>query len=341
MSFLDNSGDIILDAVLTDTGRFRLAKGNGSFKITKFAFGDDEINYELYEKNHTSGSSYYDLKILQTPILEAFSNNASSMHSKLVTIPRTDLLFMPVINQSPLAPFCTSVGFENMYVVCTTVATEDTFIGNDSGADLINQSKGVFRGVRPGINGETRGKYIQLDQGLDTNKISQAFALDPDLKENQYIVQIDNRLGRLVTGDGSPTPVSFIDDDNIATYYLSKGVSYGGGANSSAYYVGDLAGLNRNGDIVGTDGSNTNTGQIYNNTNMQGPLGTYVTFKIAASVSLNTSDFLFNTLGGGQTSTLTIGAASATVKFIDSTVKVTGATTGYSVDIPVRFIKTT
>ena len=66
MAFLDNSGDIILDAVLTDTGRMRLAKGDGSFKITKFAFGDDEINYALYDKNHISGSAYYDIEILQT-----------------------------------------------------------------------------------------------------------------------------------------------------------------------------------------------------------------------------------------------------------------------------------
>ena len=50
-AFLDNSGDIILDAVLTDTGRFRLAKGDGTFKITKFALGDDEINYGLFEQN--------------------------------------------------------------------------------------------------------------------------------------------------------------------------------------------------------------------------------------------------------------------------------------------------
>ena len=67
MGFLDNSGDIILDAVLTDTGRMRLAKGDGSFKIAKFALGDDEINYELYNANHASGSAYYDLEILQTP----------------------------------------------------------------------------------------------------------------------------------------------------------------------------------------------------------------------------------------------------------------------------------
>ena len=36
MAFLDNSGDIILDAVLTDAGRKRMAEGR--FKITKFAF---------------------------------------------------------------------------------------------------------------------------------------------------------------------------------------------------------------------------------------------------------------------------------------------------------------
>ena len=71
MAFLDNSGDIILDAVLTDTGRKRLAKGDGSFRITKFAFGDDEINYNLYDYNHASGSAYFDLNIclLFLPIL--------------------------------------------------------------------------------------------------------------------------------------------------------------------------------------------------------------------------------------------------------------------------------
>ena len=77
MAFLDNSGDIILDAVLTDLGRERLARGDGSFKITKFALADDEINYGSYNKDHASGSAYYDLEVLQTPILEAFTNNAS------------------------------------------------------------------------------------------------------------------------------------------------------------------------------------------------------------------------------------------------------------------------
>ena len=69
MAFLDNSGDIILDAVLTDAGRKRLAEGNGSFRITKYAFGDDEIDYTTITKfGRTVGKE----KITKnTPIFEA------------------------------------------------------------------------------------------------------------------------------------------------------------------------------------------------------------------------------------------------------------------------------
>ena len=94
MAFLDNSGDIILDAVLTDTGRKRLAQGDGSFKIVKFAFGDDEIDYSSFNGNHSSGSAYYDLEILQTPIFEAFTNNTANMKSKLVSLTNNKACFL-------------------------------------------------------------------------------------------------------------------------------------------------------------------------------------------------------------------------------------------------------
>ena len=91
MGFLDNSGDIILDAVLTDAGRARLAAGDGSFKIVKYAFADDEIDYAKYNKNNVNGTPYYDIEILKTPVLEAFTNNTSLMKSKLISISRTNL----------------------------------------------------------------------------------------------------------------------------------------------------------------------------------------------------------------------------------------------------------
>ena len=91
MAFLDNSGDIILDAVLTDLGRKRMAEGN--FRITQFALGDDEIDYSLYNKSHASGSAYYDLEILQTPVFEAFTRENSNINYGLLTFDGNDQLF--------------------------------------------------------------------------------------------------------------------------------------------------------------------------------------------------------------------------------------------------------
>ena len=86
MSFLDNSGDIILDAVLTETGRRRMAEGN--FKITKFALGDDEIDYSLYNPTHPSGSAFYGQAIENQPLLEAFPQQTQIMKYLLTTLPR-------------------------------------------------------------------------------------------------------------------------------------------------------------------------------------------------------------------------------------------------------------
>ena len=100
MAFLDNSGDIILDAVLTDLGRKRLAQGN--FKISKFALGDDEIDYTLYNRNHPSGSSYFDLEIMQTPVFEAFTQTNANINYGLMSLTRTDLLYLPVLKSNSL-----------------------------------------------------------------------------------------------------------------------------------------------------------------------------------------------------------------------------------------------
>ena len=83
MAFLDNSGDIILDAVLTDVGRKRLAEGNGTFKISKFALADDEINYGLF--NTSAATALQDLTILQTPLLESFTDNHFSLSEFLIS----------------------------------------------------------------------------------------------------------------------------------------------------------------------------------------------------------------------------------------------------------------
>ena len=301
MAFLDNSGDIILDAVLTDTGRMRLAKGDGSFKIAKFALGDDEIDYSLYDKNDPSGSAYFDLEILTSPVFEAFTDNAASMKSKLISIPRTNLLYLPLLKLNELYPK-TATHSSGAFMVAVDEDTEESVQINTDGASV--------DGIIPGFT-LVGGTTIRVDQGLDTTEISPASTIDSQLLETQYIIEIDNRLGKIVNyRNGNTAQVSYIDDDNVASYYFSLG--------QDQDYV-------RENTVKETS---TGTKEV-----IAGPRGTIIQFGIGASLETNTSDFLFTQLGG---TTLLEGTS---VYYIDSIVRVYGATTGYRIDVPVRFVK--
>ena len=58
MGYLNNQ-IVTIDAILTKKGRELLAKGDGTFNITQFALGDDEIDYTLYNPTQPSGSAFY------------------------------------------------------------------------------------------------------------------------------------------------------------------------------------------------------------------------------------------------------------------------------------------
>jgi len=321
MAFLDNSGDIILDAVLTDTGRFRLARGDGSFKITKFALGDDEINYGLYDKTHTSGSAYFDLNILQTPVLEAFTNNTSTMKSKLVTISRTNLLYLPILKLNTASTKRADFGkLANTFLVGVDTTTLEA--AKNTGGTLKN---GVLNGTTQTEN--YVGGYIRIDQGLDTTEISPGMQIDQDLYETQYMVEMDDRLGQLATGGenmegGNVMTYSFLDDDNIASYYVSD-------ANS------DFVKNNSNTGVIGANPADT--GGTAPAEVIRGPRGSFIQFGLRAKLELQTSTHLFTKFGAIDSSN--VMGLGATTKYIDTNVRVTGVTTGYRIDIPIRYVK--
>ena len=96
MGYLNNSV-VTVDAILTKKGRELLAKGDGSFRITQFALGDDEIDYTLYNPTHPSGSAFYGQAIENMPLLEAFPDEQQIMKYKLITLPRGTAK-MPVLD---------------------------------------------------------------------------------------------------------------------------------------------------------------------------------------------------------------------------------------------------
>ena len=97
MGFLDHStNNIIVDAVLTDLGRQALA--NGTFQISQFSLGDDEVDYTIIEKfGRTVGKE----KIIKnTPIFEAQTVATLAMKHRLLTLADPTVIYLPTITIS-------------------------------------------------------------------------------------------------------------------------------------------------------------------------------------------------------------------------------------------------
>tara|TARA_Y100000034_G_C6898947_1_gene415107 strand:+ start:1173 stop:1874 length:702 start_codon:yes stop_codon:yes gene_type:complete len=97
MGFLDNStNNIIIDAVLTDAGRRKLADNNGSFKLAFFSLADDEVDYTIIQKfGRTVGKE----KITKnTPIFEAQTQGALALKNRLLTLPDPTVIRLPTMS---------------------------------------------------------------------------------------------------------------------------------------------------------------------------------------------------------------------------------------------------
>ncbi len=333
MAYLDNSGNIILDVVLTDEGRRRLALGDGSFKIDKYAFGDDEINYELYNPSAATGQE--DLQILQTPILEAFTNNMSSMKSTLMNLSRNDHLYLPVLklNTVNTSGRYKQFGSLGMFMVACDKNTQDnsstTPSGQSASSVALDPTTGLTRdGFLLGASPTLGGGVIRVDAGVDNTGMPSTTPLtDPALTEVSYEIKIDSRLGSIVSDQGIPISWVAVDDDHVATYVVGASTN-----SASATTIASFVAQN-------TDTTSWPSAEQV----IAGARSSILTFKIASSQNLRSSFHLFDLIGsaGEMASPANITGTTGTnnIKFIDSVVRVTGQLTGYSIDIPVRFVK--
>jgi len=230
------------------------------------------------------------------------------MKSKLISIPRNNLLYLPIIKLDEVGEGSARDSESSKYLIAVN-AESQTDLATDSAAG--DTKIGVLFGETPAES----VNFVQCKQGLDTSEISPARTLDPLLVETQYQIEIDNRFGSIVSVSGVPASISFVDDDNIATYFLSLG--------TDTEFVFE----------------NTNT-TTDNTEPIKGPRGTGLKFLVQAGLELNTSDYLFDVMGSTGTISNTVSAASGTsYKKVNSNVRITGVNSGNSLDIPVQFVK--
>lgn len=316
-SFLKNNGDIILDAVLTDYGRKLLARGDGSFNIVKFALGDDEIDYSLFLPNNDSSTQ--DLDIMNTPILEAFTNNAASMKSMLMTMSDDMMLYLPIIklntnfNEKGTLLNNKSNLFSG-YIVPVNVGSTDTKYTSEK---LKTAGGNKIAGVlTPGSMNDT--DVLIVDQGLDTTDMDPQTSLmneNASLYENEYNVFVDNRFCELINiNDGNVVRPQSIDDDGIAVYKFMQTIN----SKDVSMIQPGTNGTSAQSPIAGTKGSRLKI-KIHPKTNLKG------------------SDMFF--VKYGKLLTVTNIAKTNSFLTLRTTVRVVSATTGYNLEIPILFVK--
>jgi len=333
MAFLDNSGDIILDAVLTDLGRKRMAQGN--FRITKFALGDDEISYNLYNKDHPSGSAYYDLEVLQQPILEAFTATNANINYGLLSYTKLDLLYLPVLAENNV---CNALPLSRSGSVYHLAVNNETY-------DKLTSPTGIFKSANYAASaGSFTSNRIIIESGFSTNELTpdratqQAYLGAFNLIDNSYNTYFDNRFITTVMGPkaaGSQFKNNSSTGGDETAIFLEAVA-----ANSSAAFLNNYSTATVRG-ILNEVYYNTIFSEYPNITALQGPRGSVTALNFNVDIGLSatstgTRDAKYSLYGKIDQ---TFEGHTQKFDYIDTMVFLQGASTSMQVQLPIRIIR--
>jgi len=326
MAFLDNSGDIILDAVLTDLGRLKMAQG--SFRITKFALGDDEIDYALYNVN--TGSAYTDLEILQTPIFEAFTQTNANINYGLVTRQRADLLYIPeLLTNHKLIDSAKPTG--SVYYLATNSETSKKL------SDVFGSKNYEI------VSDESSGASIVIESLLNTNEIAateanqRSYILNNNLFDGSYEINVDTRF---IAGVLGPTANMQFSNaaDGTSTIRLAPLVGYTPTSRTSTlsnYSSYNVPGVQDRVFYYGTGTPDTDISAG------AGPRGSVLALNFiadpelkATSTGTRSNKFVIY----GNTDNQLFGGSDK-YDYIDMTAYVTGKNSGANIQLPIRIIR--
>ena len=339
MGFLDNSGDIILDAVLTDVGRKRMAEGN--FRIVKFGLGDDEIDYSLYNADHPSGSAYFDLEILQSPVMEAATKQASSIKYGLLSITRTDLVYMPVLELNQKSGVDSVLKHNNIILLAANKATYTT-LAQDANI-------GASKVLEP--NTLTPSSKVIIESGITsvdrqpTRENRDNMLVSTNLVDLQFDVRFDSRFMAGLISVQPRQDQSFANNTDGSRRITLTAFARKSAVSATQFmdnYVNSIAdGLE---DLVlqyttaETDETGTNLSQL------AGPRGGMTALSFAPSTEINAqgtaSPSYYSLYGSTGVAGTSLGFASTdNFDYIDTTVYVQGLTTGASIQLPIRIVR--
>jgi len=349
MAFLDNSGDIILDAVLTKAGREAMA--DGDFKITRFGVGDDEINYGTYDLSHPSGSAYYDLEIMQTPIFEATTHINSEINYGLLSLGgNKEVLYMPSIkiNEKDTLTregWACGAQYDRVFFVAVNSETwEAILLEAGAGTGGMTGDKGFMLANK---SGQERG--IILESGLDTNLIAAsstnrtAYLDTPGLLDSSFYVDCDakfiNSVGKNTGNLSRDSDGSLNNSLSISSYVNATGTGLGNLEGHTRFSVSGMS------DLIYEDSSYDIDDDTLSA--LRGPRGSclLLNFGLIDELTTNASATRSRLWSDyGRTSKkldahLQSPTGTKYYDVIDTVVMVQGSATGATIQLPIRLLR--
>ena len=125
--------------------------------------------------------------------------------------------------------------------------------------------------------------------------------------------------------------LSFVDDDQVATYYIVSGLP-------GRPIVNPFESTFRTRNLI-NDSKTENTSEIEENEMFSGPLGRVLQFVPRVTDQVQFSKAHFDFLGSTGTNLTYRGETISNYRFIDTSISVQGMTTGFTIDIPIRIVK--
>jgi len=183
MGFLNHAtNNIIIDAVLTERGRELLARNDGSFNISSFVFGDDEVDYSIIKKyGITIGKEKIEKN---TPIFEANPNENIAIKHPLISFPN------PLLRLTQIP----TLKWSNRSAGESKVSLFDTRSSDNSDAGV---TKSIT--VKNNVNGTVNGE------------------LDENITDSKLFVKVHGSLLKLSTESIEDTDINGIDTYSITT----------------------------------------------------------------------------------------------------------------------------
>jgi len=216
MAFQNSCGGIVLDAILTDIGRKHMA--NGTFKVTKFALGDDEVDYSL---KSSATVLYKNARIESLPVFEAFNAENATINYGLIDYIRPDVFYVPDLKSLETYIETAAIKSGSYYYIATndeTAAKLKAALGSDEMYMLSNEVVKTKLIIGSGITSDEPA----------ANKLGkERFLMNLGMYDSYYVVSCDNRFIENILSQPKGSYIKNDTADNIYTRFapLERNIS--------------------------------------------------------------------------------------------------------------------